>query len=90
MRALRSCRGYRKKIFYRRKIFLSRGMRCQYLRAALKQHAGEVTVVEFEMSFIVELEKSGAVRMILLEVEIVEFWFRSSVSTVLAYIHLEI
>lgn len=35
------------------------------LCTALQQHAGKVGVVEFKMSFVVELEKCGGIRMVL-------------------------
>ena len=65
------------------------GCKIVSLRAALKQHAGKVAVVEFEMSLVIELEQSRTVRMVLLEMEIVKLWLWCGVATVLTHIHLE-
>lgn len=53
---------------------------------AHQENVGEVGVVEFEVSFVVELEKSRTVGMVILEVEVVEFGFASRVTAFLTHI----
>lgn len=48
----------------------------------------KVGAVEFEMPLIVELEQSGGVGVLLLQVEVVNFGFLSGVATVLTHVYL--
>jgi len=41
------------------------------------------------MAFVVEFEQSWAVRMVLLQVKVMDFRFRGGVAAVFAYIHLQ-
>ena len=56
----------------------------------LQQHAGEIWIREFEMSFVIEFEKCRAVRVIVLQVQVMHFWFGGGMTTVFAYIHLKV
>jgi len=56
--------------------------------AALQKHAGEVGVVEFEMPLVVELEEGGGVRVVILQMEIVDLGLRGGVAAVLTNVHL--
>lgn len=59
-----------------------------FLRAHLQQHVGEVAVGEFEVPFVVELEQSRTVRVLVLEVEIVDFRLLCRVAALFAYVNL--
>ena len=53
------------------------------------QVAGEVGVVELEVSLVVELEEGGAVGVLLLQVDVVHLRLLRRVPAVLAHIHLQ-
>ena len=59
------------------------------LRVNLKQHAGKVCVSELEMPLVVEFVESWAERVVVFQVKIVHFGFRSGVPAVFANIHLQ-
>lgn len=61
---------------------------CFFLRAHLQQHVGKVAVCEFEVPFVVELEEGRTVRMLVLEVKIVNFRLLRRVSTLFAHVNL--
>ncbi len=54
----------------------------------MKQHAGEAGVVELEMPLVVELKERGAVRVALLQVQVVQLGLLRRVAAVLAHVHL--
>ena len=53
------------------------------------QVAGEVGVVELEVSLVVELEEGGAVGVLLLQVDVVNFWLLGRVAAVFTHVNLE-
>ena len=53
------------------------------------QVTGEVSVVELEVSLVVELEEGGAVGVLLLQVDVVHLGLLGRVPAVLAHIHLQ-
>ena len=53
------------------------------------QVAGEVGVVELEVSLVVELEEGGAVGVVLLQVQVVDLGLGRRVPAVLAHVHLK-
>ncbi len=54
----------------------------------LQQHAGEARVVELEVPLVVELEEGRAVRVVLLQVEVVQLRLLGRVTAVLAHVDL--
>jgi len=67
---------------------ITRQLSAPPLRTALQEHAGEVGIVELEVSLVVKLEEGGRVRMVLLEVKIVELGLGGGVAAVLTHVHL--
>ena len=67
---------------------ITRQLSAPPLRTALQEHAGEVGIVELEVSLVVKLEEGGRVRVVLLEVEIVELGLGGGVAAVLTNVHL--
>ena len=59
------------------------------LHGRCDQVAGEVSVVELEVSLVVELEEGGAVGVLLLQVDVVHLGLLGRVPAVLAHIHLQ-
>jgi hypothetical protein len=60
----------------------------RFLRAHLQQHVGKVAVRELEVPLVVELEQGRAVRVLVLEVEIVHFRLLRRVAALLANVDL--
>lgn len=60
-----------------------------YLGAYLEQHVCKVRVGELEVPLVVELEQRGAVRVFLLQVNVVHFRLLGGVSALLANVHLQ-
>lgn len=58
------------------------------LRAHLEQHVGEVAVGELEVSLVVELEQRRAVRVLVLQVQVVNLGLLRRVTAFLAHVHL--
>ena len=56
----------------------------------LEKHARKVGVVKLEVSLVVELEEGGAVRVVLLQVDVVQLRLLRREAAVLADVHLEI
>lgn len=54
----------------------------------MKQHIGEVTIGEFEVTFVVKLEQRRAVRMFGLQMDVVYLRLVRRVATFLAHVHL--
>ena len=59
------------------------------LHGGCDQVAGEVGVVELEVSLVVELEEGGAVGVVLLQVQVVDLGLGRRVPAVLAHVHLK-
>ena len=59
------------------------------LHGRCDQVAGEVSVVELEVSLVVELEEGGAVGVVLLQVQVVDLGLWRRVPAVLAHVHLK-
>lgn len=58
------------------------------LRAHLEQHVGEIAVGELEVSLIVELQQSRAVRVLIFQVKVMNLRLLRRVTTFLAHVHL--
>jgi len=58
------------------------------LGAYLKQHVRKIWVGEFEVSFVVEFEQRRAVRVFLLQMNVVYFGLVGRVTALFAHVHL--
>ena len=54
----------------------------------LEQHTGKTGIVELKVTFVIELQKSRAIRVLLLQVQVVDFRLFGSVATIFADIDL--
>ena len=54
----------------------------------MQQHVGEAVVGELEVPLVVELEQSRTVRVVLLEVDVVDLGLVGRVTALFAHVHL--
>ena len=56
----------------------------------LEKHAGKIRICELKVPLIVEFIKGGTEGVIVFQMKVVDFRFRSGVPTILTHIHLKI
>jgi hypothetical protein len=58
------------------------------LRVDLEKHAGKICICELEMPLVIELIESRAEWVVVFQMKVMHFGFRSGVPTIFTYIHL--
>lgn len=65
------------------------GLASRLQLAYLQKHAREIGVGEFEVAFVVELQESRTVRMVLLEMKVMDLRLGRGMTAVFAHVHLK-